>query len=188
MTASAQLPQHPLTFGEYLAFEKQSDWKHELVGGELHAFAGSSEEHNRLSLRFVTALDAAAEFAGCRIFAADMKLRVDGETGYYPDVLVICDPNDNDRYYKTAPCMVVEVLSPSTAATDHREKLLAYRRFPSLRDYVIVAQDRREIEHHQRDVDGAWRKLSVSGSGSLALRCLDVELTLDQIYAGIVAP
>jgi Uma2 family endonuclease len=188
MTASAQLPQHPLTFEEYLAFEKQSSWKHELVGGELHAFAGSSAAHNRLALRFVTALNAAADAAGCLIFASDMKLRVDQETGYYPDVMVVCDSNDDDEYYKTAPCIVVEVLSPSTAATDHREKLLAYRRFPSLRDYVIVAQDRREVEYHQRDADGAWCKIAVSGSGSLALRCLDVELTLDQIYAGIVAP
>lgn len=187
MTASTQQPQLPLTFEEYLAYEKQSSWKHELVGGELHAFAGSSEEHNRLALRFVTALDAAAEASGCRTFASDMKLRIDDETGYYPDVLVVCDPNDGDRYFKTAPRILVEVLSRSTAATDHREKLLAYRRIPSLLDYVIVAQDRREIEHHQRDSDGVWRKVTLSGAGVVTLRRLDVELTLDQIYAGIIA-
>lgn len=186
MSYSVAVHRQPLTFEEYLELEAQSTWKHELVGGELHAFAGTSEEHNRVAMRLVAMLDGPAAAAGCRIFGSDMKLRVDDGTVYYPDVMLVRNPDDRERYYKTAPCLVVEVLSPSTSATDRREKLLAYRRLPSVRDYLVVSQDRREVDHHYPDAEGVWRILTATGSAKLQLNCLDIELPLDQVYAGIL--
>lgn len=186
MTYANAVHRQPLTFEEYLEFEADSAWKHELVGGELHAFAGSSEEHNRVAMRIVAMLDGPASATGCRLFGSDMKLRVNDGTVYYPDVMLVCNPDDNERYFKTSPCLVVEVLSPSTAATDRREKRLAYHQLPSLRDYLVVSQERREVDHHYRDADGVWRVMTATGSAVLQLNCLDIELPLDQVYAGIL--
>jgi Uma2 family endonuclease len=186
MTYANAVHRQPLTFDEYLEFEAHSPWKHELVDGESHAFAGSSEEHSRVVARIVAMFDGPASTASGRLFGPGMKLRVSDATVYFPDVMLVCNPDDRERYFKTSPCLVVEVLSPSTAATDRREKRLAYHLLPSLRDYLVVSQDRREVDHHYRDGDGVWRVLTATGSAILHLTCLDIELPLDQVFAGIL--
>lgn len=187
MSASAETPNQPLSFNDYLTFERRSTWKHELVGGELHAFAGASDRHNRLAFRIATLLDAALTSPDCRIYISDMKLRVDEQTVYYPDVMVVCNPLDSEDYFKVAPCLIVEVLSQSTAATDRREQLLAYRRIQSLCDYLIVSQEHRHVVHHQRAGEGAWRRFEAGRGEALHLLCPELNLSLDQFYSGIVA-
>lgn len=51
------------------------------------------------------------------------------------------------------PTLIIEVLSPSTEAIDRREKLAAYRRIPSVQEYVMVAQDQRSVEIYRRQGD-----------------------------------
>jgi Uma2 family endonuclease len=79
---------------------------------------------------------------------ADMKvyLKIAGEdVFYYPDLLVSCDPEDNEKYYRTRPCLIVEVLSPTTERIDRREKFMAYTSLPSLQEYILIAQDRQAV-------------------------------------------
>ena len=104
------------------------------------------------------------------------------------DVQVVCDAADTEQMYKTSPCVVVEVLSPSTQSIDLREKLLAYRLIDSLRAYVIVYRDEMRVLRHYRDENGTWWDADVSGAGRVPFPCPVVELTLADIYRIAVLP
>ncbi len=132
-------------FEDYLEFEQTSTHKHEFVGGELFMMAGASERHNRISGKLYARL-LAAEVAPCRSYFADMKLKIDEQTSYYPDVMVICDDGDDHAYYKKNPCLIIEVLSDSTEAIDRGEKFYAYRKISSLQAYVLVNRPLAKVE------------------------------------------
>lgn len=98
---------------------------------------------------FGLVLGAHARSKGFQLFMADMKVRVEqmGETYfYYLDLLLSCDPEDRETYYRRNPCLIVEVLSPSAELIDRREKLFAYRSIPGLREYMLVDPDQRRVE------------------------------------------
>lgn len=173
---------------EYLEGEQRSEIRHEYVGGQVFAMAGAGEKHNRISLNIAFHLRAAARGKDCGVFISDMKVRVaQGEAYYYPDVMATCDPNDSESLYKRLPCLIVEVLSPSTDAIDRREKLIAYRSLPSLRYYLLVSQDFRQVECHARDADNRWVTTVAEDSGVLEIVCDDLKanFTLDDIYEDV---
>ena len=129
-----------LTFEQYLELEHASPVKHEFMDGQMFMLAGASDKHNHLAGRLYAWL-LNAEKGACRTFFADMKVRTPAGVGYYPDVLVVCDEEDDDAYVKQKPCLIIEVLSPSTEAIDRGEKLHNYRTFESLQAYVLVNQE-----------------------------------------------
>ncbi|MDB5890819.1 MAG: hypothetical protein JWP47_1650 [Polaromonas sp.] len=140
----------PLSEDDYLNSEEHAEVRHEFVHGRVYAMAGGSANHNRVAVNFTSYCNLQAK-NGCQTFMSDMKLRLDaGGTFYYPDVMLVRDPHDDEAYFKTSPCMVAEVLSPGTGSTDRREKWTAYQKLPSLREYVLLAQDRPYVELYQR--------------------------------------
>jgi Uma2 family endonuclease len=180
--------QQVISIDEYLEGELISDVRHEYLAGEVYAMAGAGEKHNRISLNIAFHLRAASRGKACGVFIHDMKLRMDAsDSFYYPDVLVTCDPADTQSLFKKMPCLLVEVLSPSTEAIDRREKLLAYRKLPSLRHYLLVSQEQRSVQWHQRDEAGQWLISDLEGSGTLVLDCpaMAVTVTLDDIYEDV---
>lgn len=176
-----------LTVEEYLELEKTSSVKHEFVGGEVHAMTGASGRHNRISGNIFAVLWNAARGGPCRVFQSDMKVRTADDAFYYPDVLVACDDPPEDPYYvEPDPCLVVEVVSPSTEATDRREKLAAYKRMPDLKAYLIVSQERKWIERHFRDESGEWRRADLTEEGSFPVPCPPgAALSLTEVYEGL---
>jgi Uma2 family endonuclease len=184
MSESAR-PSEFFTVEEYLAFEETSAVKHEYVGGRLYAMTGTTKRHNRIVFNIARKLDDATEGNSCRVFFEAIKLRVSGDVFYYPDVMVACEP-DEDPLIEENPCLVVEVLSPNTEATDRREKLLAYRNLESLRAYLIVGTERRWIERHFLADDGTWRHEEHLGEGGIPIPCPpEASLTLDDVYRRI---
>ena len=173
---------HILTIDEYLELEEHSTVRHEYVGGDLYAQAGASESHNLISVNLSTLLHTATRGSACRVFVNDMKLRAAPDAMYYPDIMVVCDPGDNDQLVKTRPCLIVEVLSPSTEHIDRREKLLAYRRIDSLKAYIMVYQDQRRVARQWRDDAGAWWQAEVSEDGVVPVPCPQITLSLNDIY------
>ena len=179
---------------EYLRTEEASPFKREYVGGfvyPLHggtrAQAGASRTHVAITVNIVSALRQAARQQGCYVYSSDMKLRIeDANTFYYPDVMVVCNPTDPDPQvmYETAPCLLVEVISKSTAQNDRLAKYAAYTALPSLQTYLIVEQAERRVYAYHRE-GKAWRLEEVASSGSLNLPCLGRSLTLDEIYADV---
>ncbi len=104
--------------------------------------------------------------------------------------MVVCppegEPGDDEALFEEAPCLVVEVTSPSTENIDRREKLLAYRRITSLKAYLIVDQQELRVERHWRDESRRWwRAEAVGTEGVVPVPCPETELTLSQIYEGL---
>jgi len=115
-----------------------------------------------------------------------MKVLTPDRLAYYPDVMVVCGEEPEDEYLETGPCLIVEVVSPNTAPTDRREKLLAYRNIPTLGAYLVVEQERRHIERHFRGEDGVWRSADHVDEGGLPVPCPPgAELSLDEVYEGL---
>ncbi len=157
------------SFAEYLEFEESQSARHEYLDGEIFAMAGGSPEHSALSASVATQLANQARGGPCRVHASDLRIRVLA-TGLatYPDVSVIRGPWERDpESARTVvnPAIVIEVLSPSTAASDRGEKLEHYRRIPSLRAIALVASDRRDVEVWSRETsDAAWTR-AIFGDG-----------------------
>jgi Uma2 family endonuclease len=176
-----------LSATEYLAFEETSSVRHEYVAGVLYAQAGASRRHNRIALNIASGLLAASPDS-CRVSISDVKLRIDdGEATlfYYPDVMVACDSEPDNPLIEIAPCLLVEVLSPTTEMVDRREKLMNYHKIISLRSYLIVFQDQPRVIHHYRDEAGVWWQAEVTGDGVIPLSWPQFTLRLADIYTGI---
>lgn len=174
-----------LTVADYLAGEDASDIRHEYIGGQVYAMTGASDRHGLITLNIATFLRPLARGTDCQLFANDMKvrLRIGGDDiFYYPDLLLSCDPTDRETYYRSRPCLIVEVLSNSTERIDRREKFLAYQTLPSLREYLLVSQGRRAVQIHRRASD--WVPEIVT-AGAVQLACLDCALELETIYEDI---
>jgi Uma2 family endonuclease len=179
------IPTRHLTVEEYLALEETSEVRHEYVGGNVFAMVGTTKRHNRIAFNIARKLDDAAEGTPCRVFFEAVKLRAARDVFYYPDVMVSCEPDD-DPLVEHNPCLVVEVVSPNTEATDRREKLLAYRNLESLAAYLIVDQDRRQVEHYFRDASGEWRRNNFVEAGNIPLTCPpETLLAFEDIYRGV---
>jgi Uma2 family endonuclease len=175
-----------LSLEEYLELERDSPVRHEYVGGVIYAMAGASRRHNRISGNIFRRLADAADGAHCRVYISDMKVLTPDGLGYYPDVMVACGREPEDPYLEDEPCLIVEVSSPSTAPTDRREKLLAYRNIPTLGAYLIVDQERWRVERHFRDDNGVWQRAGPVEDGRIPVPCPPgAELTLEGIYEGL---
>jgi Uma2 family endonuclease len=129
---------------EYLALERAAEHRHEYVSGRVYAMTGASREHNVIATNTSRALGNQLSGRPCETYQSDMRVKV-SETGMYtyPDVVVACGtPAFEDAYVDTLlnPTVIIEVLSPSTEAYDRGEKFAHYRRLPSLREYLLIAQ------------------------------------------------
>ncbi len=178
-------PQPCLTVEDYLEGELTSEIRHEYIGGRVYAMTGASVTHNLIAGNLFAALRTLSRGAGCQVFISDLKVRlhIAGEDiFYYPDVMLCCDPTERETHYRTHPCLIVEVLSKSTQRIDRREKLLSYTTLPSLREYLLVAQDRREILCHRRD--NGWIVERIT-EGEVRLDCLDAAIPLEAIYEDV---
>ena len=190
MAAMQHVYQPRLTAADYLEGEARSTVRHEFVDGEVYAMAGAGEAHNLIALNVAARLRSAVRGGPCRVFISDMKLHVAAWNAfYYPDVMVVCSPTDNHTHYKESPSVIVEVLSDSTADIDRREKLLAYRTLASLREYVLIAQDKRQIDVYRRAPDGAndvWLLESLGEGDLLQLESIGVGMSMAEVYEDVV--
>ena len=189
MTAPERLrPRY--SYAEYLAYERDSELKHEFDDGEIVAMAGGSRRHNALALRIGAALDAARRPGGVA-FHSDQRVGVLA-TGKatYPDVSLVCgpiagDPADPDGSTLTNPTLIVEVLSLATEAYDRGGKWQQYQLIPSLQEYVLVSQAEPRVEHYRRLPSGAWEYADVT-TGAVVL-ATGATLELARLYDDLPA-
>lgn len=178
---SAVARPRPLSPDEFLEWENRQENRHELLDGEIVAMTGGTVAHAALILQLGSALLNHLRGSPCRVFASDLKVRA-AENVFYPDVVVSCDPQDNDSVLCNNPKLIIEVLSNSTASKDRHQKRQAYQCIDSLEEYVLVAQEAKHVEIY-RCAD-RWQA-AVHTDGAIALRSVDFLLALDQLYAGL---
>jgi Uma2 family endonuclease len=174
-----------ITEAEYLELEKAAEVRHEFVDGAMVAMAGESRVHYRIARNLTRALEDQSSKTACEIVMEAVKVRVHAGRYRYPDVIVTCDPG-KDPYFLENPCFIAEVLSGSTAPTDHNDKLEEYTRLPSLQRYAIVSQDVRRVIVYKRGVEG-WI-VEILEDGTIEIPCLETSVSLDQLYAGLELP
>lgn len=173
-----------MTEDEFVAFELASAERHELVDGVVRAMTGASIRHNDVALNLAMLLRRAATGTGCRVNIEGVRLRVNSRRHYYPDVMVTCEPAD-DPYAQSAPCLIAEVLSPTTASIDRGEKRLAYLAMPSLRHLLLIDLEAEAVEHvWRRDAGDAWFFELGGAGGVLHLTCpVEVAIEVDAVLA-----
>jgi Uma2 family endonuclease len=171
---------------EYLALERAAEFRSELIDGEIVARSGASANHNVVAGNCFAAIHYQLRGRPCRIFMADMRVRVDSAGLYtYPDLAGLCGaPVFDDEQADTLlnPGLLVEVLSPSTEAYDRGEKFALYRRLDSLIDYVLVSQDKMRVEHYRRRDEQWVLTVYESPATSLVLDSLAATLPIGEIY------
>ncbi|MFZ5593584.1 MAG: Uma2 family endonuclease [Pseudomonadota bacterium] len=175
---------HPISVEEYLEGEQRSDIRHEYISGHVYAMVGATARHNLIASHLHVALGSHLRNGPCRIFQSDMKVRID-DIFYYPDLMVTCGNFDLAALYLTNPVLIIEILSESTEHIDRREKRLAYQGIESLKEYVLAAQDKMEIEVYRRVPDG-WEIERFGKGDELHLEAVDLKIPLAEVYAGVV--
>jgi Uma2 family endonuclease len=173
------------SYAEYLAFEEAAEGKHEYVNGLIYAMTGGTPEHARLAANAIRSLASALAGKPCAVYTADARVRVLA-TGRstYPDVSVVCtkvEPAPDDPHAIANPIVLVEVLSPTTEASDRGDKWHHYQRIPSLKDYVLIGQETQQVEVYHRTDDG-WSYRSYEGDEAVELASLGVTLSLPELY------
>ena len=177
----------PSTLADYLEFDDASDERHEYEAGHVYVRPHDNMRHNRICCNVALLLTDRQRGHAAQVFMIDMKLLVVAANSvYYPDVFVHCGSNiaNEDKLVPDAT-LVVEVLSDSTAARDHRQKKMAYQKLPSLNAYWIVSQTEQRVEVYSREAGGPWQATAYGPGDSIPTQWLTDEVTvLSAIYAG----
>ena len=170
---------------EYLRFEETAPIRHEYVDGEIFEMTGGTLAHNTICLNIATLLRSQLKGSPCRAYMEAIKVRIDSVNSfYYPDVLVDCSTYEKNNVYTKTPILIFEILSRSTAGTDRREKMMAYKRIPSLKTYVLVHQARRSAEVFRRDGD-TWTIQILGATDDLKIDVGSehpIIITMNEIY------
>ena len=182
--------QQRFTPEEYLARERQAQYKSEYFNGEIFAMSGASREHNLISMNISAALHLQLRQRPCEVYAGDMRVKVSPTGLYtYPDVVVVCEePRFEDAEVDTLlnPTLVVEVLSPSTEDYDRGRKFEHYPTLASLQEYVLVAQGKHHVAHYVRQANNTWIFSDTTGSDTQILPpSINCVLSMNEIYAKV---
>ena len=178
---------------QYLLQERAASFKSEFYRGETFAMAGASREHNLIVANIVGEVRNALKDRRCEVYPSDLRVRVSPTGLYtYPDATVVCnDAEFEDEKFDTLlnPTVLIEVLSDSTEAYDRGAKFAQYRHIDSLREYVMIAQDRMSIECYARCDESGWllrefRTLEESAR----IESLGIQIPLAEIYRNVQLP
>jgi Uma2 family endonuclease len=185
--ASAPIQKSYLTAEEYLTLERQAEIKSEYVDGEMVAMTGGSPNHSLVIGNLHAELRQGLKGRACRTYPAELRVRVSAANLYtYPDIVVVCSDlqmDDVDRDAVLNPILIAEVLSPSTESYDRGRKFELYQTLESLREYVLVAQDRPRVEHYLRQDGHVWLYTDVSGfDSSVSFTSIGCQVPLAEIY------
>jgi len=172
---------------EFLVWDATQSERSELVDGVVYAMAGAEDSHVTVAGNVYMALREHLRGSPCRTYMSDMKLRVEVTNSvFYPDVMVTCSAADQEsRLVKQEPSLLVEVLSPSSAAYDRGEKFARYRLLPSLREYMVVDIDSRRTDVYRKGVDGLWVLHPFDPGAAVDLASVDLQLPAERLFAEV---
>ncbi len=179
-----------ITPAEYLAREREAEFRSEYFDGEVFAMAGTSELHNLIVPNIVAELHTQLKRRPCKVYSNDLRLKVSRSGLYtYPDVMVVCGkPRLEDEHLDVLlnPTLIVEVLSPSTEHYDRVKKFEHYRKLDSFAEYLLVAQDRPRVEQYVKQPDGKWLYADAYHlEDVIELTSIECKLALQDVYAKV---
>jgi Uma2 family endonuclease len=179
---------HPnMTVEEYFALDQNStSGRYEYIDGHIRLLAGGTPDHSQIGTNFASVLYIKLESRRCRTFNSDVYVQL-SETQYvHPDVSVSCDePDRTQKKIIQHPCLIVEVLSPSTESYDRRRKLILYQTCPSVQEYVLVNTTAQWIEVFRRERTNFWRYLAFEYDEEVELASVGIHFPISMVYRDV---
>ena len=175
-----------LTPQEYFEWEAQQDGRYEYFDGAVFAMTGGSIPHADIAFNIASLLRAQLQ-GRCKVRNSDAKVGITDDGPFvYPDVSITCDERDRTaQRFSRYPCLVVEVISPSTEAYDRGGKFALYRRLASLQEYVLVGSERKTVEVFCRGPQGTWQFIPYNEADAIVLASLGLTLSMAAIYEDV---
>ncbi|HVU54819.1 MAG TPA: Uma2 family endonuclease [Puia sp.] len=177
-----------LSIAEFLEWESAQTERHEYYQGEIFVMMGPKLPHARITGNMSFELMSRLKGGGCQVFSTDLRLHIPSNTLFtYPDISVVCgEPEtlNNDDWNLLNPCMLIEVLSPSTRTYDRGIKFGLYKDIPSLREYVLIDSEKIKAETWLRHEDHWDQQVFEDPDGVLDVRSLGLSIPLRDIYTG----
>jgi len=180
-----------MTLEEYLEFDYNAEGRYEYFDGEVIEMSGGSPEHSLLGSQIIFLLRRELNPKGCLVFQSDVRIKVPAMLPYrFGDVSALCGEPIYEDLGKSRllvnPTLIVEVLSPSTENYDREEKFKAYKSIESLREYILVSQIKKFVTLYAKHNEKFWFQSEYVDGETLRLESLDCDLSVDEIYLGIV--
>ena len=174
---------------EYLACEEGAEFRHEFIGGAVHAMAGGTRDHSAIAANAIVSLGYQLRGKTCRPFTSDLKIRIDFPDHvcfYHPDASVVCTPPSGDPRYERNPIVILEVLSESTRRIDQTEKRDGYFHLPSFQVLLLADSERLHVLVHRRRSDGGFATEEYAVRDAvIPLTEIETSLALEDLYEGI---
>jgi Uma2 family endonuclease len=181
--------QTQFTEAEYLALEAVSEIKHEYDAGVIVAMTGGSWEHSKISGNVFNIIHNALDGRRCDVNGSDLRVRTPHGKYYYPDISAVCGTphlNTENPPCLLNPSVIIEVLSESTEAVDRGRKQRAYLAIPTLKEYVLIAQDEVLVEVLKPLAGGqAITEYYTALDATVMLESIGVTLPLRKLYARV---
>ncbi|RLS78271.1 MAG: Uma2 family endonuclease [Planctomycetota bacterium] len=179
-----------ITPQEYVIRERQAPIKSEFYQGEIFAMGGGSANHSLIAANFVGEARNSLKGRPCAVFNSDLRVQVQSTGLYtYPDATIVCGEllfDDDHRDTLLNPTLIVEVLSDSTEKYDRGKKSNHYRQIASLKELILIAQDRSHVERFTRQANGDWlfheqKELTAD----FELKSLGISIAISELYRGV---
>jgi Uma2 family endonuclease len=177
----AQVKEKPWTLEEFLAFDDGTDTSYQLFEGRIVAMNPPLRGHSALVGRLIRTI---GDQLGppCDVYPEAGIVPVNRRNSWYKaDLIVACTPGNYQDQFIAEPVLVVEVLSPTTSATDFSRKLPDYQQIPSMRDVLLVSSMERLVRHWRREPDG-WVEDAHRGPATVRLSGLPVSIAMADLY------
>lgn len=188
----ASNPVTKLSAEEYLALDRAAERKSEFLEGDIFCMSGVSFQHDRIQMNLIIELAAQLRDRNCEVFSADVRVGVSAKMYTYPDLSIVCGKlvaGDEHQDILLNPAILFEILSPSTEKYDRGLKFQHYRTIESLKEYILVDQDKIRIEQFTRQPDNTWTLRDYqSPTDQLKLSTVNVSVPLQRIYDRVEIP
>lgn len=184
------VPKEKLTLEEYFELDRNSEANYEYFDGEIFEMSGVSPNHATIEINLITKTNPAANKKGCRLFPANLRIKVPTLPTYrYPDLSVVCGEAKFEEIgglqCLVNPVLLVEILSDSTESYDRGEKFRQYKSIESFREYILVSSDSKNVTHFLKHSERFWLQSDYETGESLRVETLDFDLNVDEIYQGM---
>lgn len=178
-----------LSIKEYIELEEKSLQKNEFFGGEIYAMAGGKPSHALISNNIAAELRNSLKGKPCLAYNSDLAIATAEDEFVYADASVVCGEIESYSEHPNAaknPILVVEVLSDSSEKYDRGEKFRKYQQITSLKEYLLIAQDRIRVEvYSKHDNIIFWQYRSYESLDDvIELKSINCNIALSDIYLG----
>jgi len=195
MKTVALLQTKKYTPEEYLALEEKAEYKSEywngyiipLHGGKPPSSAGTDINHIQIISNLIETLSPLLKKKNCRTFSDGLKISIPNREKFIcSDVAVVCGKLEFYQLRRDTilnPKLIIEVSSDSTTSFDRSEKFWLYQTIETLREYVLISQDKAAVEQYLRREDGNWiYKATIGIKNSVKFESVETEINLSEIY------